>query len=200
MNTNERNKMPADINNPGSYAANEVPGWMEGESMQFLAEMAAKYPRVLEVGCWRGRSTLCLCEFACGHVWTVDTFKGTPVNRAELHREAVETPEMYLINVGATLGPYLKSGVLTVEVGESAEVAARMKASGMEPFDFLYIDADHETASVLSDIAAWKPLVRRGGLLAGHDATWPIVQAALNEAVPGWSIAAGCSWRYQIPE
>jgi hypothetical protein len=36
-------------------------------------------------------------------------------------------------------------------------------------FDWVYIDADHRYESVVADIAAWWPKVKRGGILAGHD-------------------------------
>jgi len=36
-------------------------------------------------------------------------------------------------------------------------------------FDFVYIDADHTEAAVYTDLRAWYPKVRSGGVLAGHD-------------------------------
>jgi hypothetical protein len=36
-------------------------------------------------------------------------------------------------------------------------------------FDFVYLDADHRYAGVKQDIALWWPLVKQGGILAGHD-------------------------------
>jgi hypothetical protein len=35
--------------------------------------------------------------------------------------------------------------------------------------DFVYIDARHDYASVMEDLAAWQNKVRPGGILAGHD-------------------------------
>ena len=35
--------------------------------------------------------------------------------------------------------------------------------------DFVYIDADHGFCAVLTDILAWMPKVRAGGILSGHD-------------------------------
>jgi len=35
--------------------------------------------------------------------------------------------------------------------------------------DFVYIDGNHRLESVISDLAAWAPKVRAGGIIAGHD-------------------------------
>ncbi len=48
--------------------------------------------------------------------------------------------------------------------------------------DFIFIDASHDTGSVLEDIANWRPKVRKGGGLIGHDSNWPSVQRALAAA------------------
>ncbi|GAI76313.1 unnamed protein product, partial [marine sediment metagenome] len=38
-----------------------------------------------------------------------------------------------------------------------------------EYFDFVFIDAEHSEAALASDIDAWYPKVKPGGLLCGHD-------------------------------
>ncbi len=38
-----------------------------------------------------------------------------------------------------------------------------------ESLDFVYIDANHSYESVKEDIELWKPKVKIGGILAGHD-------------------------------
>lgn len=48
----------------------------------------------------------------------------------------------------------------------SLEAAERIDDGSL---DFVYIDARHDYASVLEDIGAWYPKVRRGGIVAGHD-------------------------------
>lgn len=35
--------------------------------------------------------------------------------------------------------------------------------------DFVYIDANHSYESVLEDITAWYPKVKKGGVIGGHD-------------------------------
>lgn len=52
-------------------------------------------------------------------------------------------------------------------VRKTSEEAARDFEPGS--LDFAYIDAGHDLESVRADIAAWRPLVRPGGILAGHD-------------------------------
>jgi len=65
--------------------------------------------------------------------------------------------------------------------------------------DFVFIDADHREAAVRADIAAWRPKIRPGGVLCGHDANdkWPGVLAALNDLCPGWKPFADSVWEYQ---
>lgn len=49
--------------------------------------------------------------------------------------------------------------------------------------DFVFIDADHRYEAVLEDIGLWRPKVRPGGLLCGHDFCdgWPGVVAAVRD-------------------
>lgn len=54
--------------------------------------------------------------------------------------------------------------------------------------DFVFIDADHGYEAVKEDIALWKPKVRAGGWLGGHDyhaRKFPGVVQAVNEAFAG---------------
>jgi hypothetical protein len=48
----------------------------------------------------------------------------------------------------------------------SIEAAERIPHHSL---DFVYIDARHDYASVLEDLAAWHDKVRPGGIVAGHD-------------------------------
>jgi hypothetical protein len=46
--------------------------------------------------------------------------------------------------------------------------------------DFVYIDGDHEAESVKSDLKAWWPKLKAGGIMAGHDFKMP------HEPDDGW--------------
>jgi len=48
--------------------------------------------------------------------------------------------------------------------------------------DWVYIDGDHKTKSVLEDIQTWYPKVKKGGLLGGHD----IIETEVLDALALW--------------
>ena len=65
-----------------------------------------------------------------------------------------------------------------------------------ESLDFVFLDADHAYESVSRDIDAWRPKVKRGGLLAGHDYIhWPSppfgVVRAVNERFKRFDVWPG---------
>lgn len=49
--------------------------------------------------------------------------------------------------------------------------------------DFVYLDADHRYSAIKSDLIAWTPKVKEGGIISGHDygAEWPGVKQAVDE-------------------
>ena len=52
------------------------------------------------------------------------------------------------------------------------------------PFDFIYIDANHDYLHVMEDIGLWIPKVIQGGFLGGHDygaPSCPGVKVAVDE-------------------
>lgn len=53
----------------------------------------------------------------------------------------------------------------------SEEAVFYINAYWIEPqnLDAVYLDADHSEAGITADLEMWWPLVRRGGVLAGHD-------------------------------
>ena len=50
-----------------------------------------------------------------------------------------------------------------------------------ESCDFVYIDGDHRYEGVLADLHGWRPKLREGGVMAGHDWSFKTVHKALVE-------------------
>jgi predicted O-methyltransferase YrrM len=87
-----------------------------------------------------------------------------------------ECPDLTL--VGVDIFPDLERSWRAFDFGhEYASRASLMTMTGREAsqvlpdgsFDFVFIDADHSYESVIEDIACWRPKVRSGGWLGGHD-------------------------------
>ena len=68
-------------------------------------------------------------------------------------------------------------GRLIVLHGPSVEMAKHVDDASL---DFVFIDADHSTPSVLADIAAWAPKVKPGGKVLGHDIHLDTVKDAVR--------------------
>lgn len=80
---------------------------------------------------------------------------------------------------------------------ESTE-AARLFPNGY--LDMVFIDAAHLYDSVVADINAWKPKVKKNGILSGHDYSsgWPEVVKAVDDIFGKPSRLSGGVWWTRI--
>lgn len=157
---------------------------MSDDELQWLYEAArwADGP-IVEVGCWKGRSTHALLS-GCRHtVYAVDHFLGSPEEREGPHREAVERDikQDFLANVGHF--PNLQ--LLHMHSEEAVEVM-RSKRIG-----FVFLDGSHAENDVEADIRRWGNLTL---MLCGHDCDWPAVRKAVDRLCPTVQRPAGSIW------
>lgn len=176
-----------------------VEGWLfDGEARLLfeLARQASSAGVIVEIGSWKGKSTICLAtgsregprvkvyaidphigseehHGASGRVWTFDEFK------ANIKRAGVEDEVVPLVKM-------------------STDAARDFNL----PVSLLFIDGAHDFDSVKADFEAWFPKVINGGVVAFHDTTgWEgprrLVRTALfrNPRVEAvgfrWSITYG---------
>lgn len=86
----------------------------------------------------------------------------------------------------------------------SLEAAVLIKDHSL---DVVFIDAAHDYASVFQDIVAWRPKVRPGGLLSGHDFAHPRdrrgifgVRRAVEEIFnTNYEVGDGTVWWHRCP-
>ena len=124
-----------------------------------------------EVGVWQGRMSEQL-------LWARPQLKLYMVDRwlapaetdsyytsgARMARHSQHTFDLVKAEAERRVFPFV--GRAFILHGESVCMAERFKAGTL---DFVFLDADHSYAAVTRDLQAWAPLVKRGGLLAGHD-------------------------------
>lgn len=81
---------------PGSH----IQGWMNDKELRWLFETAKSMQSVVEIGCWKGRSTFALCCSGCPAVYAVDHFNGSQVAwmQERIHREG-STENEFLRNL-----------------------------------------------------------------------------------------------------
>jgi len=135
--------------------------------------------RLVEVGCWKGKSTAFLLVEAYNRsrkieVYAVDTWQGSPEHAADPAVLADTLYDQFMANVAPVAGQ-----LVPLRIASPAAADFFPDSS----LDGVFIDAAHEYEAVRADIMAWRPKVRPGGILAGHDfgAGWPGVDLAVTE-------------------
>ena len=165
-------------------AADRIPGMMPPALLSVLAsaaDHASPHP-IAEVGCWRGRTTRVLCDHTRGPVYAVDTWDGSPGLEEEMAfmRSHTGDRDWVFHEFQRNLAG---AGQLQI-IREPSVIAASVLWHKGIRFAMVFIDALHDYDSVRKDIQAWLPLMMRGGLLCGHDFTFPEVNRAVTEAFP----------------
>ena len=130
----------------------DVDGWLTLEEGKGLAELA-RGKRVLEIGSYCGRSTICMAQTA-EHVTSVDPHDGRGTPRPMNTRQSL----------AANLKRYGCENV-SIIVGTVEDNGAYL----YPPFDMIFVDGAHDYESVKRDIDNAQELLVPGGTLAFHD-------------------------------
>ncbi len=150
-----------------------------------IAESLPQDAVVAEIGVWLGRSIIYLAQ-ECRRLgkrvqfYAVDTFQGEADQPKHF-----ETVRMHGGSLRAAFEENVRrcgvADCITILEGDSPAMAGAIVDGAL---NFCYIDGAHDYKSVKADIAAWLPKVRKGGILAGHDALYEPVKKAVLELLP----------------
>jgi predicted O-methyltransferase YrrM len=150
---------------PDITKALAIQGWTSEKELLWLAEQAQSRNRIVEIGCWKGRSTRALADNTKGFVYAVDTWKGTKEDGH--YTELKGKPEDWLfMEFFRNVRDITPFNIALVEM-PSMNASSFLRGDG--PFDMIFIDAAHDYDNVKADILAWRPLLNLGGLICGHD-------------------------------
>lgn len=163
-----------------------IPGWFTDQDAEIYRKIAEFIPvdgKIAEIGTWLGRSLAAFIEF-CQElkktplIHAVDTFKGT-LSEGEVHTETVK-------EFGGSIRQAFENNIrsiqdlgdrLIIHENDSLSAAKEIADSSL---DAVFIDGDHTEEAVYADLCAWASKVKRGGILAGHDADYETVKRALR--------------------
>lgn len=144
----------------------EVDGWLsvvEGNALRSLA--AGK--RVLELGTWKGRSTICMAGVAAS-VMTVDHHEG------DHNTGPADTLAEFLDNVE-------RSGMAEKVHWRRVDVA-RCDDLDAASYDLAFVDVEHSISCTALALGVALKCLKPGGVIAWHDADWPDVRSAVAAA------------------
>ncbi len=153
--------------------------WTGEAELAYLAEEASKAKMAVEVGVYMGRSSKVMLDANPNlHLWAVDpfmvdgTFETTRYFlREEIAQGRCEIIRKYSVEAGQQLA-HLKGQVCLV-----------------------FVDDGHAYKDVLTDIKAFSPLVRPGGILCGHD----LERNPPNDVFKAVQFALSSSWTEPVP-
>lgn len=156
----------------------DIEGWFNFEDLYSeLVQSAESGDTLVEVGVWHGRSVVYLAEQvkASGkdvHIFGVDTFLG------EGCPKVIGTEGKLWRTFVANIRREGVTQIVTPMCLPSVQAASYFEAQSLHA---VFIDGNHTYESVRDDILAWRPKVKRGGWLAGHDWDHPPVAQAVRE-------------------
>ena len=132
-----------------------------------------KIKTVVEVGSWMGASTRHIATLLPegGQVYAVDHWQGSIEH--EGNGVLGSLYQQFLSNV---IHAKLTDRIVPVKM-ESLKASLHLHGTKV---DLVYIDGAHDTESVLNDLRAWYPFVKRDGILCGDDWQWDTVAKAVE--------------------
>jgi hypothetical protein len=180
----------------------DIQGW-GSDSPIFDALISQRRPtRIIEVGSFKGASaihmadTIRKCAYQ-GEIVCVDTWLGTVTHWLErMDDMEFGRPTVYyqflanIIHSGhtGTIVPFPVDSITGAQFFTERKMAA----------DAIYIDAGHDYAHVMSDLRAWWPILRPGGLMFGDD--YHLMWLGVVRAVHDFAEQSGLQVHLNFPD
>ena len=158
----------------------EVPGWLTSEEALLLYSLARDWPgsgRIVEVGSFQGRSTICLAaglldrQDDTSSMLSVDTHLGSVEHQpgeSAFHPNTLNRANGRIDTLALLMSNLRRFSVASrVEVSVSTSIEAARIHTGK--IRLLFIDADHSEDAVMSDVVEWGRHLDSTACLVLHD-------------------------------
>jgi MMP 1-O-methyltransferase len=136
----------------------DVPGWLsdeEGEALYELAKACTGRGVIVEIGSWKGKSTICLGLGSRAG-------SGVPIFAIDPHADYRH--DEFKDNIE-------RAGI--ADLVRPLKGLSQLVVDGFDqPIELLFVDGSHEENDVREDFEKWVPKVVEGGVVAFHDTTW----------------------------
>eukprot|EP00775_Hariotina_reticulata_P002367 gene2367-2672_t len=117
----------------------------------------------------------------CTRYYLIDTW-APQSNYKDYANVPQERHDEFMAQAMLQLKPYKAK---TVWMKTTTAAAAKLIP---EPLDYVYVDARHDYCGVLEDIQTYWPLIRPGGIMAGHD--YENAPDVMQQSGQDWSLCA----------
>lgn len=152
------------------------------------------WTRGAELGVWQGELLGELMESCPGlHMIAVDLWEPTPGGEKDKTTGETDLSKKDMEGAKRMVNFIVRAYEPRIQVIQLDTAAAAIYVPD-ESLDFVFVDADHRTASVIKDIEAWMPKLKPSGWMTGHDINWPSVRSAVDNRLPGWREYPGNVW------
>jgi beta-1,4-mannosyl-glycoprotein beta-1,4-N-acetylglucosaminyltransferase len=173
--------------NPITEKTNLGENWFTfPELYKNIVENCSNGSKLVEVGCWKGRSSIYMATMIANaekniDFYCIDTFEGSVE-----HKNLADLKNIYDIFL-SNIDPVKKY----IKHIKNSSINSSYKFEN-DSLDFVFIDASHEYEEVKQDILSWLPKVKKNGVLAGHDYHHDDVRIAVNEILGECEISEDC--------
>ncbi len=161
------NSMSTNQNKKLQDALEDVEGWVKPQEVDLLYDLACQAKScIVEIGCYRGKSTIALSS------GSRDAAKNVPVYSIDPHA-------IFKGVLGGNFGPADRkayyANLLRADLAEYAALinlpSQKVASIWEEPVDLLFIDGDHSYDAVKMDIELWGEHLLQESIVVFDDAT-----------------------------
>jgi hypothetical protein len=127
-----------------------------------------EYERIAEIGVWKSHTVQKILSSAAEKIikeyWGVDWWlRPTDPIYGHYHTRTQEKWDQLYLKACKLMHYFPQFRVLRASSLEAAKIFPE------KYFDLVFIDSDHFYEPLKQDIESWLPLIRKGGMLSGHD-------------------------------